>query len=122
MMWHEQYSDYLPLPEVYSFVMTQLDEEKYEKDQQAKVKKMRDEVIGNSWMKSTPDLYWDVGVLIELDIKPHEWRDPFIWNQVDRAKWRAYKFVESMSQTVQRYNDHSQKQREKIRDNAGKKP
>lgn len=114
-MWHESFSDYLPLLEVYKYVINQLDPEKYDTSQKEKAKKMRQEILGDDWLKRAPDLFWDIGFLIELNIRPRDWRDPNIWNQLDRAKFRAYKFIESMVHVVEKYNSYKKDQRDKFK-------
>lgn len=119
MVWHESYSDYMPLVEVYGYVISQLDPNKYDSRQKDKAKKMRHEVLGNDWIGRTPDLFWDVGLLVELGIRPHEWRSK-LWHQVDRAKFRAYKFIESMTHIVEKYNTYQKDQRDKLRKGQNK--
>lgn len=119
MIWHEKYSDYLPLPEAYDYVMRQIDWKRYPKDQQAKAKYMRKEILGNDWIGYSPDVFWDINMLLERNIKPSEWRNPKIYSQLDRAKIRAVEFINSMKYVVEKYNDYQQDQKDKIKNKTG---
>jgi hypothetical protein len=115
LMWHEMYSDYLPLMEVYQYVVNQLDPEKYDPKQKDKAKKMREEILGNDWLGRSPDLLWDISFLVELQIRPSDWRNSDLWTQLDRAKFRAYKFIESMIGIIDKYNNYKKDQRDKLK-------
>lgn len=118
MVWNEKYSEFMPLIETYQYIINQLDYKKYSENQQQDAKKMREEIIGNEWAERYPDTYWDINMLIDMNIKPYEWRNPALWTKTDRAKWRAVNFIKSMLYLVEKYNDYQKDKRDKARKNA----
>lgn len=74
-------------------------------------RKLKEKVLGKSCLKKAPGEYFHIGMLVEMGIAPHEWREYPIH---DRAKIIARNWLKNAVEIIDAFDRERESQRKTI--------
>lgn len=108
----------MPLLEVFDEVMSILNGERAEDDEARRI--MRDykkKILGNTSLQKAPQLYWDIGTVIDMGFLPSQWEAASL---EDRALIIARNYLRNAAEIIDAYYRDQDEQKKKLAEKSKK--
>lgn len=80
-------------------------------DQRARAAAYKEKIFGKTSLKAAPKEYWDIGLLLELNISLAAWRE---YDIDDKARILAHRYIKNMIEVIDAHYREQEEIRKRI--------